>query len=116
MNVNKLIKNTLAPVSLPVDEDVNRNGADEYITFLYTSEDYDNFSDGLPENDYTTLQLHYFTPNNPHEKKKQIAELLFVAGFDVSIGMTNYETDTKKYHVAFDIGIDGVADIAEREE
>ena len=116
MNANELLKKVLEPTGLPVDADINRNGDDEYITFTYTGEDFENFSDNLPENDYTSLQVHYFTKGNPHETKKTIAELLFCAGFDVAIGMTDYEEDTKYNHTVFDVGIDGVLDFTESEE
>ena len=116
MNVNERIKRTLAPLRMPVEADVNRNGDEEYITFNYVSEDFENFSDNVPENDYTSLQLHYFTKGNPHAVKKEIAYLLFDAGFDVSIGATTYEDNTKYNHTVYDIGIDGMTDFKEREE
>lgn len=115
MNVNALIKKTLAPTKLPVYADFAREKNEEYIVFNYVSEPYDNFSDNAPENDYTSLQLHYFTKKNPHSAKKEIAELLFDAGFDVAIGATSYEEDTKYNHTVYDIGIDGVVDLNERE-
>lgn len=116
MNVNELIKSTLSPTGLCVAPDKERNGEEEYIAFNYTGESFENFSDNKPENDYTSLQLHYFTHGNPHKTKKQIASLLFNAGFDVSIGPIDYEEETKIYHVTFDIGIDGVIDFNETEE
>lgn len=116
MNVNKLIKDTLSPTGLCVVPDKERDGQSEYIAFKYESEEFENFSDNEPENDYTSLQVHYFTHGNPHKIKKQIAYLLFKAGFDVSIGPVLCEEDTKTYHVTFDVGIDGVVDFNETEE
>ena len=116
MNVNKLIKDTLSHIRLPVVPDKERDGEGEYIAFNYAGEEFENFSDNEPENDYTSLQVHYFTHGNPHKIKKRIAYLLFKAGFDVSIGPILYEEDTKTYHVTFDVGIDGVVDFNETEE
>lgn len=116
MNINQLIKDTLSPLGLRVVPDKERDGEGEYIAFNYTGESLENFSDNEPENDYTSLQLHYFTPYNPHKTKKKILTLLFKAGFDVSVGPIDYEEETRLYHVSFDIGIDGVIDFNETEE
>lgn len=113
MNVNKLINNALKRTGIPVHSDVEDNGDEEYIIYNYVSEPFENFSDNIPENDYTNLQLHYFSKKNPHATKKRIANLLFTAGFDVAIGATVFETDTKYYHTVMDIGIDGVIDFTE---
>lgn len=116
MNINKLIINTLSPTGLRIVPDKERDGEGEYIAFNYTGESYENFSDNEPENDYTSVQVNYFTSGNPHTIKKKIIALLFKAGFDVSVGPILYEDETKMYHVTIDAGIDGVADFNETEE
>ncbi len=114
MNVNELIKTALSPLGLPVIPDFYDGDADEYISFNYADDYPCNFSDNVPENDYAQLQVHYFVRGkSPHAVRKRIRVLLHKAGFDVSLGPINYESDTKKYHCPISAGIDGVADLEE---
>lgn len=115
VNINELIRNTLSPIGLPVVPDKERDGKGEYIAFNYVGEEFENFSDNEPENDYTSVQVHYFTQSNPHKVKKKIVSRLYKAGFDVSVSSILYEDDDDMWHVTFDIGIDGVPDFETEE-
>ena len=114
MNVNNLVIEALRPCNLPVSPDFYDGDDDEYITFNYANEYPTNFGDNVPENDYSQLQIHYFARGkNPQSKRREIRKLLFKAGFDVSLGPINYESDTKKYHCVLEAGIDSVTNLEE---
>lgn len=110
MNVNELIQNSLAPLNLPVFANVYTGSAADYITFNYADERPILYADDVDEFDETTIQVHYFTQENPQAMKKQIRKLLRQNGFSIESTQELYERDTKYNHVVVYANIESYID------
>ena len=70
MNINTMVINALTSLNLPTHANVYNGAADEYITFNYADERPVVRADDIDILDETTIQVHYFTRNNPQTNKK----------------------------------------------
>ena len=110
MNINPIVISALSSLNLPVDPNVNPDGADEYITFNYADERPSLRADDTDILDETTIQIHYFTRKNPQANKKAIRRLLRAAGFTIIDTSEFYESDTAYTHIVVEAWIEGAID------
>lgn len=110
MNINTMVINALTSLNLPTHANVYNGAADEYITFNYADERPVVRADDIDILDETTIQVHYFTRNNPQTNKKAIRRLLRVAGFTIQSTQEIYENDTGFFHVVVYAYIEGAID------
>jgi hypothetical protein len=110
MNVNPIVIGALYPLNIPVVPNVYEGSADEYIVFNYADERPIMSGDDTDLFDRTTIQIHYFTKNNPQANKKAIRRLLRAAGFTIISTAELYEDDTRYSHVVVEAEIDGAID------
>ena len=107
MNVNIMIINALSSLSLPTAPNVYTGTSEEYITFNYADERPALRADDEDILDETTIQVHYFTKNNPQTNKKAIRRLLRAAGFTIQSTQELYESDTGYIHIIVYAWIEG---------
>lgn len=110
MNVNAMVINALASLSLPVHANVYNGEAEEYVTFNYADERPALRADDTDILDETTIQVHYFTRTDPSTNKKTIRRLLRAAGFTIQSTQELYESDTGYFHVVVYAYIEGAID------
>ena len=60
MNVNPIIKQALDPLGFPVEPDVYRGNALDYIIFNYADERPTVYADDVDKFDVTTVYVHFF--------------------------------------------------------
>lgn len=107
MNVFPLLKQALAPLGLPCEPEVYEGDARDYIVYNYADERPALDADDDSLLDETSVQVHYFTPGDPHAVKKGIRRRLRAAGFYVTGTQQFYEDDTKYRHVVVEATIGG---------
>ena len=100
MNINKLIRDTLSPLNIPVIYMKYSGDKDTYITFFTISNTDDDFSEDEEETEVFSLQIDLWTKSDPTELKKQIKKALKEKFYDVTFSDL-YEADTKIHHIAF---------------
>ena len=110
MNVNLIIKNALSGLGVPVHANVYEGASEEYITFNYSDERPALRADDTDILDTTTVQVHYFTRDNPLPKKKSIRQLLRLADFTIIDTQEFYENDTGYNHIVIEAWIEGIID------
>ena len=109
MNVNQLIKTSLAPLNIPMAADASEE-ASEYITFNYADERPVMHADDVDVFDSTIVQVHHFTKGNPQATKKAIRRYLRAGGFTILSTNEFYEDDTGLNHVVVEAAILGEID------
>jgi lauroyl/myristoyl acyltransferase len=107
VNINPKIMSALSSLGLPVVPNVYTGTATDYITFNYSHERPGVYADDEDILDETTVQVHYFTKNNPQANKKAIRRLLRSAGFSIISTSELYESDTGYTHVIVEVCIEG---------
>lgn len=110
MNVNPLIISALSQFNKPVFPDVYKGEEREYFTFNYSDERPLLIADNEDIMDDTTIQVHYFTPNDPHTMKKNIRQALREKDFIIMNTSQFYESDKDLNHVVVEAGIEGFID------
>lgn len=100
MNINKIIKDTLVPLNLPVLYRKYSGDKDTYITFFTISNSDDDYSNDYEETEVFSLQIDLWTKRDPTELKKEIKKALKSKFYDITY-QDLYEEDTKIYHIAF---------------
>ncbi|MFA7256794.1 MAG: hypothetical protein WC047_04400 [Kiritimatiellales bacterium] len=115
MDVNALVKTTLASLGYPVAF-LNYSGtATTYITFNYEDDRAIEYADDKPIIDAAYIQVHLFAPGTFDfmSVKRQIRFKLFKAGFTYPTVTSLYETETKTNHVVFQCSISGASESEE---
>lgn len=86
MNLNKLLKDTLKPIGLPVEQDIYEEKEDKYIIFAYEDEVPEAYANNRPTADTAYIQLQLITPKNFNyfALKDEIRDLLERADFTVT--------------------------------
>lgn len=86
MNINKLLKDALKPIDLPVEQDEYTGAGNKYLIFVYEDERPEGYADNKPIADTTYLQLQLVTPKNfdYFALKDNIKKRLEAAGFRVT--------------------------------
>lgn len=97
MSINKLIKDTLKPLGIPVSSMNYNNTADTYIVFL----EY-NQSPLINADDEEKLTKHFyqmdiFSSGNYLELVKDVRQLMKQAGFGRMFESETYDDDMKKF-------------------
>jgi len=110
VNVNPLVISALSSLALPVEPNVYKGEATDYIVFNYVDERPALSADDTDVNDATTTRINYFTKSNPQTNKKAIRRLMRVAGFIVSSTQELYEADTGYTHIIVECSIGGDID------
>lgn len=109
MNVNPIIKQALDPLGFPVEPDVYRGNALDYIIFNYADERPTVYADDVDKFDVTTVYVHFFCKEkSPIKYKRKIRHLLRQAGFTILNSQQFYEDDTQYTHVVVECEIEGV--------
>lgn len=98
----------MSSLNLPVEPNVYTGTEQEYIVFNYSDERPTMYADDEDIYDSTSIQVHYFTPNNPQGNKKAIRRLLKQSEFVITGTQEIYESDTKLTHVIIECKIEGV--------
>lgn len=107
MSINKLIKDTLEPLGLPVRQDVYDGNEDKWITYNYADDRGIEFVDDEPVTDEIEIQIHLFVPFefNYLSMKRNIRRALIGAGFSYPTVHVFYEDDTDIRHIVFECSI-----------
>lgn len=100
MSVSERLKSILGILKMPVKQDIYRGREEEYIVFNVPDERPALSGDDLSLVDEATVQVHYYTKNNPNPTKKKIRRLLRLGGFVITSTNQFYENDTGYTHVA----------------
>lgn len=100
MNINKLIIDTLSPLSLDTRYRKYSGSNDTYITFFEINNIDDDYSDNENEVEVHSLQIDLFSKSDPTDLKVRIKQALKGTFKDVTY-QDLYEDDTKTFHIAF---------------
>ena len=100
MNINKLIIDTLSSFNLPIRYRRYSGNATSYITFFELNNLDDEFSNDEEECEVHSLQIDFFTKNDPNNIKKEIKKALKTNFSEVTF-QDLFESDTKYYHICF---------------
>lgn len=99
MSINKLIKDTLKPLKLPIEFQTYSGSCDPYITFFMYSEQGEEFEDDEEVITGLYIQVDIWSKGNIEQLKKDTVKLLKKAGFIKRPGAQDlYEPDTKIFH------------------
>lgn len=98
MNINKLIKETLKPIGVPVDFEVYKGDENTYITFSQYLEQGEVFSDDGETATGHYIQINVFSKKNYNKVVDKVKELLKEAGFIRKTEHGLYEPDTQIFH------------------
>lgn len=110
INTNPLILDALKDIRLPVEPLTYSGEMTEYITFIDADNRATDYADDLDITESAIVQVHYFTPNNPKSKSKEIRKALRNAGFIYLSTSEFYEKEEKYYHVVIEVRYDDVSE------
>jgi hypothetical protein len=101
MNYKELIKETLAPVNIPVAFQVYRGSVDKYITFFCYNKQGELFAENTEIATGYYLQVDVWSKTDDCDVfTAQIEALMQTIGFQRNSAADFYESDTKIYHTA----------------
>ncbi|WP_432408638.1 hypothetical protein [Wukongibacter sp. M2B1] len=96
--INKLIKDTLKPLGIPVDFHKRKEKATTYITFFEYLQQGESFSDDDEETTGHYIQVDVWSKVNYNSIVTQVKELLGNVGFRRKSEYDLYEEETSVYH------------------
>jgi len=105
MNVNPILQQAFA--DFDISPAVKDNPSDEYLVYNYADEHPVLRADDSDLLDNTSIQLHFFTRNDPQQMKQEMRRRLRNAGFTIQSTFQYYEDDTKYHHVVVEAWIEG---------
>lgn len=101
MNINKLIRDTLLPLNVPVMKQVYTGTATTYITFFFYNERGILNADNEEQATRYSIQVDVWGKGDIEDLAKQVKERLEIVGFSRIAFFEDYEKDTKIYHKAY---------------
>jgi hypothetical protein len=112
MNESALIELALSELEIPFEQDWYHGTESEYIYYTIKSNAQD-FADDIDITEDESIQVHYFTPNDPTEKSKSIRKAMRKAGL-IYIGTQSfYEIETNLYHRVIEFRLDADSETQE---
>lgn len=102
VSLNKIVKETLKPLNIPVEFQTYGGKSEPYITFFTYLNQAESYADDEEEVTGYYIQLDLFGKGNLEKLQIEIIKLLKSNGFiKKSINDGLYEPDTKFYHKVF---------------
>ncbi|MBY6758638.1 hypothetical protein HYH82_15200 [Clostridium botulinum] len=98
MRINKLIIDTLKPLSVPTRFQMYEGKEETYITFFCYNEQGECFADDIEIATGFYMQVDIWSKGNVEKLKESVIDLLRQAGFKRKNGQDLYEPDTKIFH------------------
>lgn len=98
MSINKLIKDTLESLQIPVEFQTYDGEDDPYITFFCYNEQGEKFADDDEIETGFYMQVDIWSKGNIEQLKINVINLLKEAGFKRKTVQDLYESDTQTYH------------------
>ena len=98
MSINKLIIDTLKPLSVPVRFQTYEGKEETYITFFCYNEQGESFADDTEILTGFYMQVDIWSKGNVEKLKESVIDLLKQVGFKRKNGQDLYEPDTKIFH------------------
>jgi len=100
MNYKKLIMDTLASLTVPVEFQVYSGTAATYITFLCYNEQGEEWAEDAEIATGYYVQVDIWSKSDYTTLEGQVKDALIVAGFSRTSAQDLYEPETKTYHKA----------------
>lgn len=109
MNVNRKIKDALAPFGFPVHPDMYTGAEDSYFVFTYADERISAFADNQPVAEEVEMYIHLYLPvrTNYMSLKKKVSLALYNVGFTYPSIDQMIDKEANKRHLIFDCKISG---------
>ena len=98
MNLNNLIKSTLAPTGLPVIFQTYTGNATTYITFFEYNQQGTFFADDAEQNTRYSVQVDVWSKDNYKNIVEQVRTLMTKSGFTRNSENEFYERETQIFH------------------
>lgn len=97
MSINKLIKDTLKPLNIPVKPHTYTGDESTYITFFEYLEQGEDFADDKEEVTGHYIQVDVWSKGNALKVSKEVKKKLIEVGFTRRSEFEDYEPDTKLF-------------------
>lgn len=98
MNLNKLIKDTLKPLNVPVDFQTYAGTASLYITFFEYNQRGALYADNDEQEIDHFIQVDIWSKGDYTDIVSKVKKAMKQAGFSRTLETEIYEEDTKIYH------------------
>jgi len=100
VNINKLIKDTITPLSVPVSFQVYSGTASTYITYFSYNEQGEEYAENQEIATGFYVQVDIWSKSDYLTLADQVKSVMTAAGFKRTSAQDLYESDTKIFHKA----------------